>query len=74
MGQNRKNPCCKCLATLNSASNYQVHFPKTAVTFLQGGGGFGGGGDGGGGGGFFLTCEDLGRMFDHSFHTCGFFF
>ena len=25
------------------------------------------------GGGSFLTCEDLGRMFDHSFPTCAFF-
>ena len=28
-----------------------------------------------GSGGFFLTCEDLGRMFDHSFpFSCAFFF
>ena len=26
------------------------------------------------GGGSFLTCEDLGRMFDHSFLACNFFF
>ena len=25
---------------------------------------------GGGGGGFFHACQDLGRMFDHSFPTC----
>ena len=30
-----------------------------------GGGGFGGG-NGGGGDGFFLDCEDLGRMSNHS--------
>ena len=24
--------------------------------------------------GFFLACEDLGRMFDHSFPACVFFF
>ena len=29
---------------------------------------------GGGGGGFFLACEDFGRMFDHSFPVCAFFF
>ena len=34
----------------------------------------GGGGGGGGGGGFFLACEDLGRMFNHSFPACDFFF
>ena len=28
----------------------------------------------GGGGGFFLACEDLGIIFDHSFPTCAFFF
>ena len=28
---------------------------------------------GDGGGGFFLTCEDLGRMFDTSFPACAFF-
>ena len=34
-----------------------------------------GGGDGGiGGSGFFLVCEDFGRMFDHSFPACAFFF
>ena len=27
-----------------------------------------------GGGGFFLACEDFGRMFDHSFSVCTFFF
>ena len=32
------------------------------------------GGGGGGGGGFLLACEDLGRMFDHSFPVCAFFF
>ena len=26
------------------------------------------------GGGFFLACEDFGRMFDHSFPVCTFFF
>ena len=31
------------------------------------------GGDGGGGGGIFLTCEDLGRMFDNSFPACTYF-
>ena len=31
-------------------------------------------GGGGGGGGFFLACEDLGRMFDHSFPHALFFF
>ena len=30
--------------------------------------------DTGGGGGSFLDCEDLGRMFNHSFPTCTFFF
>ena len=25
-----------------------------------------------GGGGFFLTCEDFGRMFNHSFPACAF--
>ena len=29
---------------------------------------------GGGGGGWFLACEDLGRMFDHLFPACAFFF
>ena len=29
---------------------------------------------GGGVGGFFLACEDLGRMFDHSFPACASFF
>ena len=29
---------------------------------------------GGGCGGFFLTCNDFGRMFDHSFPTSAFFF
>ena len=29
---------------------------------------------GGGGGGFFLACEDFGRMFDHSFLVCAYFF
>ena len=29
---------------------------------------------GGGGGCFFLASEDLGRMFEHSFPTCAFFF
>ena len=33
----------------------------------------GGGGGGGGGGGLFLACEDLGRIFDHSFPACAFF-
>ena len=33
-----------------------------------------GGGGGGGGSGFFLACEDLGRMFDHSAPACAFFF
>ena len=32
-----------------------------------------GGGGGGGGSGFFLACEDLGRMFDHSTPACAFF-
>ena len=32
------------------------------------------GGGGGGGGGFFLACEDLGRMFNHSFPACTLFF
>ena len=27
-----------------------------------------------GGGGFFYACEDFGRMFDHSFPACTFFF
>ena len=27
-----------------------------------------------GGSGVFLTCKDFGRMFDHSFPTCAFFF
>ena len=31
-------------------------------------------GIGGGGGGFFLPCEYFGRMFDHSFPACDFFF
>ena len=26
------------------------------------------------GGGFFLACKDFGRMFDHSFPACAFFF
>ena len=26
------------------------------------------------GGGFFFTCKDLGRVFDHAFPTCAFFF
>ena len=30
--------------------------------------------DGGGGGGFLLACEDLGRMFDHSFPDKAFLF
>ena len=30
--------------------------------------------DGGGGGGFLLACEDLGRMFDHSFPARAFLF
>ena len=29
---------------------------------------------GGTGGGFFLTCEDLGKIFDHPFSACTFFF
>ena len=29
---------------------------------------------GGNGGGFFLAFEDFGRMFDHSFPACVFFF
>ena len=37
-------------------------------------GGSGGGGGGGGGGSYFLACEDLWRMFDHSFPACAFFF
>ena len=32
------------------------------------------GGGSGGGGGFFLACEDLGRMFNHSFPAYVFFF
>ena len=24
-------------------------------------------------GSFFLACDDCGRIFDHSFHACGFF-
>ena len=28
----------------------------------------------GGGGGFFLACKDFGRMFDHSFTACAFYF
>ena len=28
---------------------------------------------GGGGGGFVLACQDLGRMFGHSFPACPFF-
>ena len=28
---------------------------------------------GGGGGGFFIACEDIGRMFEHSFPACTFF-
>ena len=34
----------------------------------------GAGGAGGDGGGFFLVCEDLGKMFDHSLPACAFFF
>ena len=41
---------------------------------LSGGGDDDGGGGGGGSGGFFLACEDFGRMFDHSFPACAFFF
>ena len=32
-----------------------------------------GGGGGGAGGGFFLTCKDLGRMFNHPLPACTFF-
>ena len=34
----------------------------------------GGGGGGGGGGSHFLTCEDLGRMFDKLFLACALFY
>ena len=51
----------------------KASFPKGIYKTWGNGGGGGGGGGGSGGGGFFLACEDFGRMFDHSFPACVFF-
>ena len=55
------------LGVLPNPFSTEVCAAQEACLVLSGGGG-------GGGGGFFLSCEDLGRMFDHSFPACAFFF
>ena len=58
-----------CLFILSFSSVHAPVFNGMAPCGMNGGGG-----GGFGGGGFFLACEDLGRLFDHSFPACAFFF
>ena len=66
--------CLACVSvtgvwsSLRCVSRLEVCLTALSVTSSDDAGG------GGSGGGFFLACEDLGRMFDHSFSACAFFF
>ena len=62
-----KSPVPKKTFSCNFSYDYfqYSHFTFVLHNLLVGGGG---------GGGFFLACKDLGRMFDHSFPACIFFF